>query len=185
MNVFDFDRTIYNGDSSIDFWIFCLKKDFRLLRYFPNQMMGLILYKLKKIPKEDFKSMYFSFFSGIVHIDSLVVDFWNSREKKIKEWYKNIHKEDDCIISASPEFLLQEICKRLKINNLIATKVNKHTGKLESLNCYGINKILFWKEQFCNQSIDFFYSDSKSDIPMANISKKAFLIKKNKINTWR
>ena len=27
LNVFDFDNTIYDGDSSIDFYIFCLKRN--------------------------------------------------------------------------------------------------------------------------------------------------------------
>lgn len=39
LNVFDFDDTIYKGDSSIDFYLFCLKENVRLIRYLPIQIM--------------------------------------------------------------------------------------------------------------------------------------------------
>ena len=32
MYVFDFDKTIYNGDSSVDFYKFCLKKNKKLIK---------------------------------------------------------------------------------------------------------------------------------------------------------
>ncbi|MFR3285343.1 MAG: haloacid dehalogenase-like hydrolase [Clostridium fessum] len=47
---------------------------------------------------------------------------------------------DDVIISASPEILLTEICKRLGIKYLIASKVEKITGKYYRENCYGKEK---------------------------------------------
>ena len=47
MNVYDFDKTIYNGDSTLDFYIFSIKKNLLLLRYFPKQFSGIILYHLK------------------------------------------------------------------------------------------------------------------------------------------
>ena len=47
LNVFDFDNTIYDGDSSIDFYIFCLKSNPLLIRYLPIQLYGMIMYKLK------------------------------------------------------------------------------------------------------------------------------------------
>ena len=47
MDVYDFDGTIYDGDSSIDFYLFCLKKNIKLLRYIPGQVLYAILYKFK------------------------------------------------------------------------------------------------------------------------------------------
>lgn len=62
MNVYDFDDTIYRGDSSVDFYIFCLRKNIKLLKYLPKQIKAVILYKLKKIDKNKMKEIYFSFF---------------------------------------------------------------------------------------------------------------------------
>ena len=38
INVYDFDKTIYNGDSTIDFYLFCLKKKFSIILLLPLQI---------------------------------------------------------------------------------------------------------------------------------------------------
>ena len=100
-------------------------------------------------------------------------------------WYKKCHKNDDVIITASPEFLIQEICKRLDINTLIASKVNSYDGKYVGNNCYGEEKVSRYYELFPKEKIDQFYSDSISDLPIARISNNAYLVKKNKIEVWK
>lgn len=184
MNVFDFDGTIYDGDSSLDFWIFCLKKNPFLLRYFPSQLGGAILFKLKRISKEDFKSRFFCFFAGISDIDSFVKEFWSKNERKIKSWYLKMQKDDDLVISASPDFLLSEICNHLGIKNLLATKVDKRSCELLTKNCHGANKVVFFRERFGDVQLNSFYTDSKSDEPMAKIANHAFLVKGEKIYKW-
>ncbi len=44
-------------------------------------------------------------------------------------------KEDDVIISASPEFLLRPICNRLGIRHLIASRVDARSGAYDGQNC--------------------------------------------------
>ena len=51
MNVYDFDGTIYDGDSTVDFYVFALKKKPSLISYGPKQAWGFLLYLLKKINK--------------------------------------------------------------------------------------------------------------------------------------
>ena len=46
MNVYDFDNTIYDGESLYDFFIFCIRKKKRLILYLPVVIYILILYKL-------------------------------------------------------------------------------------------------------------------------------------------
>lgn len=185
MNVFDFDGTIYNGDSSIDFWLFCIRKYPGILRFFPRQFFGGLLFSMKHITKEEFKSCYFSFLKEFSDIDPVVKDFWNMNEHKIKDLYKNLQNEDDCVISASPRFLLEEICRRIGVKNLIATEVDKKTGKLLGKNCHGKNKVAFYQEKFRDVKIESFYSDSLSDKPIAEISRNAFFVKGDKIKIWR
>lgn len=185
MNVFDFDGTIYDGDSSLDFWLFCVAKRPSLLRYFPNQICGWLLYKTGRISKGEFKSRFFSFFAGIPKIDVFVEEFWNKNERRIKSWYKRMRRSDDRVVSASPRFLLEEICGRLGIKHLMATEVDTRTGRLLGKNCYGVEKCEVFREQFGNAEIGEFYSDSHSDKPMADSAKKAFFVRKNKISAWR
>ena len=61
INGYDFDKTIYDGDSSVDFYKFCLKKNKKVLLMLPIQIYGLILYILGIIEKTKFKEYVFSF----------------------------------------------------------------------------------------------------------------------------
>lgn len=185
MNVYDFDGTIYDGDSSIDFYLFCIKKNIKLIKFLPFQIKGLFLYIVKKYTKEQYKSCFFSFISKIDNLNEYVFLFWNRNEKKIKRFYLRQYKKDDCIISASPFFLLVEICNRLNIYNLIATEVDSKTGLLLSENCHDYNKPIFFRKKFCDTQIDEFYSDSYTDEPMMRLAKKAFIVKQNSIIEWK
>ena len=62
MNVYDFDGTIYRGDSTIDFYFFCLRKHPFIIRRFPSQMIGFIKYKLHRKSKKELKETFFIFF---------------------------------------------------------------------------------------------------------------------------
>lgn len=181
MNVYDFDGTIYNGDSSVDIYFFLLKRYPKLIAYFPKQILGIVKYKLHLSSKEE---MYFSFLKGVRTDESFVDDFWKQNQSKLKEWYLNQKRKDDVIISASPEFLLKPICDVLGIDNLIATKVELSSGKFLSKNCQGAEKVVRFKEIFPEAEIEAFYSDSKSDTYMAKLATKAFRVKKNSIMDW-
>lgn len=184
LNVFDFDKTIYDGDSSINFYLYELKRKPSLIRYLPIQLWGGIIYKLKIKPKEYFKEKYFSFLKGIKDIDKEVKEFWNKEIKKIKT---NIieNKDNIVVISASPEFLLKNICKKINVKKLIATNVDKKTGRFKGKNCYGQEKVERLNKEFDEYVIKEFFSDSKSDKYLAKISQKSFIVKKDKISEWK
>lgn len=61
MKVFDFDKTIYGGDASIDFFRYCLKRNKKILKAAPRQFSGWVEYHLKVITLDEFKERYFSF----------------------------------------------------------------------------------------------------------------------------
>ena len=180
MNVYDFDNTIYDGDSTVDFYFFCLRKKPVLIKYVFNQLYGFILYFAKKCDKTELKQRFHSFLRGIDDTDAFVRQFWEMNSYKIKDWYKQRQQSDDVIISASAEFLLTE-----QFSNIIGSKVDKHTGIYNSKNCYGEEKVKRFFEKFPQGGICEFYSDSYSDSPMAAIAEKAFYIKKNSISEWK
>ena len=184
MNAYDFDYTIYDGDSSIDFWIFCLRKHPAIFKYFPYQICGMVLYFFKRIDKDRFKELYFSFLKGLPDAENDIKSFWKNNKKKIKSWYLEQKQANDLIISASPKFLLEEICKYLNLSNLIATEVDITSGKFKSPNCCGDEKVRRFKEVFGETEIKNFYSDSLSDLPMAKKACTAFLVKGNSITKW-
>lgn len=180
INAYDFDKTIYDGDSSVDFYLYCLKRNKKILLCLPIQIFGFILYVFGLKDKTYFKEKVFSFLKRIDNIDEYIQDFWNKNDNKIKYWYLEQKAKTDVIISASPEFLLKPLEKKLKIK-VIASKVNKKTGKFESLNCHDKEKIKrYEKETKKEKNIKRFYSDSiKSDYPMFEYAEEAYLVKKN------
>lgn len=184
MNVYDFDGTIYDGDSTIDFYIYSLKKKPRILCYIPKQITGFVLYLIKKIGKTQLKEYFFSFLKGI-EAEKIVEEFWDENEHKIYDWYRKLHKADDIIISASPEFILNPICKRIGIKHLLATKVDVGLCRIDGENCYGEEKVRRLELEFNVKQIDEFYSDSNSDLPLANIADEAFYVSKGKVIKWR
>lgn len=184
MNVFDFDGTIYDGDSTVDFFLYMIKSQPKILVCLPTQFFGFFRYSLRKISKTELKETFFSFLKEIDDVELAVANFWDINEHKIKRWYKDIQQVDDVIISASPRFLLEEICRRLGIKTLIASEVNQKTGEYSGVNCHGKEKLRRYVELFPETTYDQFYSDSKSDLALAKIAKEAFYVKKDHILSW-
>lgn len=182
--VYDFDNTVYDGDSSRDFFLFSLKNHKSLIRFFPLQSIGFILMKLKLINKEKGKSAFFSFVKGLKDVDREVLEFWKQSFSKIKPWYIAQKSNTDIIISASPDFLLNPLKNLLDINLIIASPCNKSSGIFYGKNCYGKEKVSRFKTECPEINIEAFYSDSVSDKPMKDISGQSFLVYGDKIVPW-
>lgn len=185
MNVYDFDKTIYKYDSTIDFYFFCLRHHVSLLRFLPRQVWGAIGFLTKKIHRTEFKELFFSFLEGLSDVDAEVERFWASHSKFIASWYLEQLRESDVIISASPEFLLQPICSVLGIAAPIASRVNKKTGSFLTKNNRGVEKMRRFHKEYGDSSIENFYSDSKSDTPCAMYALNAFLVSGDTIVSWQ
>lgn len=185
MNVYDFDKTIYNGDSTADFYIYSLKKHKKIITLAPSLLFAFAKYYIFKMgSKTEFKEKMYRFLK-YCDIDRDVEDFWNGHKNKIKSFYTKNQKDDDVIISASPEFLLAPICNQLGIKHLISSQVDKESGKYNGINCHGKEKVRRFYEVFGKADIDEFYSDSYSDTPLAEIADKAFIVRDNNIAEWK
>lgn len=183
MKIYDFDKTIYNGDSTLDFYLFALRKKPSLLYFLPRQALGFALYKLGKIDKTRLKEYFFSFLRGI-EAQALLEQFWQTNQHKLSAWYLRQSDAGDLVISASPEFLLRPICRTLGIREPIASRVDIKTGKFSGENCRGEEKLTRYRELFGETEIEEFYSDSESDLPLARLASTAFLIKNGKAQIW-
>lgn len=185
MNVYDFDKTIYNGDSTVDFYFYCIKKYPIVLKRIPEVLFYGALFKLGKIEKKKFKSIFFRFINMLPDKDKAVNAFWDKNRTKIKAFYLQTKRPDDIIISASPTFLLKKICDDLNIKNLIATEVNLKTGEIIGENCYGEEKVKrFYQSGSKKEDVEAFYSDSLSDEPLAKIAREAFIVINEKLIPW-
>lgn len=184
MNVYDFDQTIYVRDSTVDFYLFCLRRYPSICRFIPGQLFGALLLALGFADKTAFKQRFFAYYRGIPHLEALVPVFWDSHEAGIKDWYKRQHRPDDVIISASPEFLLRPICTRLGIKYLLGSRVDPESGVYTGKNCDGREKVRRFREAFPQGEIDCFYSDSLSDTPLARIARESYAVRGDKLISW-
>ncbi len=184
LNIYDFDETIYDSDSTKDFYFYCLKKYPKILLSVPCMAWAFLMYILGVKSKTQFKEKMYRFLRYVPDIDSSLENFWNKNENKVKQWYRDRQQEDDIIISASPEFLLEPICKRLGIKHLIASRVDKKTGLYTGENCWGEEKVKRLYEIFPDAVCEEFYSDSLSDAPLANLAKTAKIIRGTELVEW-
>lgn len=179
MNVYDFDDTIYDGESVFDFYLFCLRKKPGMIRYIPSMVRALIRYKRCKITAEELISggeKYIKlFFESFPAPKALICEFWDKNMKKIKKIYLDMQKEDDVVISASWDELIGEACRRIGIKNVIASSINHADCSLKVL-CYGKNKVKIFKEKFPGIKPENFYTDSKNDQPMIEFSENAYFV---------
>lgn len=182
MKAYDFDGTLYRGDSSIDFYLFCLKNNPRILKYLPLTIVQFLLYRFGRCSKKEFKQCFFRFLLSVENPQQTVCNFWALHSSKLKPILAPC--KDDLIISASPYFLLKPICNQLGVEHLIATSMNPQNGIIYGDNCFGNQKARLFKDAFPNQILEEFYSDSRQDAPMAALAQKSFLVKKNKIQNW-
>ncbi len=185
MNVYDFDKTIYDGDSTADFYLFALKKHPRIMRLFPSLAGAFCrFYIMKKGTKTEFKQTMYRFLT-CCDTEKDVADFWRTHHHKIKAFYVAQRRDDDVILSASPAFLLAPICKQLGIRHLMASQVDPVSGTYSGVNCHGEEKVRRFRAEFGDAPVEAFYSDSHSDDPMAKIAGKAFMVKGNTLSPWK
>ncbi len=186
MNVYDFDQTIYHGDSTVDFFQYCLIHHPVMAITLPNTAVQFIKYFAHMQSKTYCKEQMYKFLRCIGETPDVVEQFWKTHIANIKPWYiEKLHRSDDVIISASPEFLLQPICRTLGISTLMASQVDPYTGMYRGKNCWGTEKVRRFFEVFGKDAtIDSFYSDSLSDTPLARLAKEAWIVRGDHLVPW-
>lgn len=125
--------------------------------------------------KTHVKERFYRYLRHVPDVREEVERFWLTHDKNLKDWYFAQKREDDLIISASPEFLLEPLMKRLELT-MIASRVVAETGVYVGLNCHGEEKVRRMRELYPEAEIDGFYSDSKSDTPLAKLARNAYLV---------
>ena len=183
MNVYDFDKTIYNGDSTYGFVLWCFRRRPKTLLYLPLIGYASARYYLFHLgTKTEFKEKMYRFLKATKG-QADVERFWSEHLSGIKSYYKAIHRDDDVIISASPEFLLKPLEEKLHIT-VIASRVDIRTGKYDGLNCYHAEKVKRFRARYPDGHIDAFYSDSYSDEPLALLADQAYIVKGEQLIDW-
>ena len=186
--LFDFDGTLTNRDTLLDFIIYTVG--------IPKTMLGSILlspillsYKIGFCNNQEAKEKVIShFFKGwkVEKFSEVGSDYSRSRLPKILKdsaleklkWHIN-RGHEVVVVSASIEEWIIDWTNRLNIN-LIATQLEKNgdilTGEFESKNCFGSEKVRRIKQQYNIEAYDciYAYGDTDGDKPMLALGDKVF-----------
>ena len=197
--VYDFDKTLYDGETGVNFSMFYLKKyPVRSILFLMKYSKDLIFYLLKIINLTTLKERYFKFLErhSKSQIEELVDGFWETKRNKIYSWTREEleknKKECEMVIvsSASPLFLIENFLLSLGYDKVFGTNfVNDEkegkenfVAKIDGENNKGKEKVKKLDEWAKKNELEYeivkFYSDSLADEPLYNISRKKYWIKR-------
>lgn len=173
--------TLYRRDSTADFFLHCLSRYPSIITTLPRTDVTAIGFLLGREDKTSLKRNIFRFLEHVPDVPAEVERFWSTHEALIAGPCSPV--AGDIVISASPEFLLKDVCEK-RGWTLIASRVDPNTGIFTGKNCSGKEKVRRFREQFPDAVVEEFYSDSLVDTPMAREARKAFLVKGDKLLPW-
>ena len=123
MRVFDFDGTIYDGESLFDSYLDSARHDPKVFRYIaPVLRYREPKYKLGRATLEQMEYGVGKMTEGyltelsrskrVASVEQLVDDFWDRYYARIKPWYQP--ESDDVILTASFDLTVGEACPQTR-----------------------------------------------------------------------
>jgi len=177
MNVYDFDKTIFDGDTEDRFFAFLFEKHGWVLDKWIYHIFEF-MYKHNLCDKTPCRETQYRVLRKIDNLDELLEEYWDSHEKYLMNWYINGAKDpSDVIATGSPRFLMEPIARRLGVAGLVATEMDPKTGKItEGKFAIQQYKLENYLKQYKVEDMDNFYSDAFTDHYMAEQAKHAYAI---------
>ena len=184
MKAFDFDNTLYRGESSLDFSLYMIRTNKKILLYLPVIMANTVKYKLCLVDRDKLGETITKYMKIVIRskneILHLVEEFWKTHADRLDPKMLRRVGPDDLIITAGPSFLLDGIRDRLGTQNIISSEVDLDKKEITHFN-FKENKVRRFRELYGDAGIESFYTDSYNDRAVMEISEKVFLVKNGKI----
>jgi hypothetical protein len=184
LRIFDFDNTIYDGNVTLDFFKYVLKRHFLRIVFLPVIGVYFIMLRNQVIELVKFVEVTYKF---LVRKDTVRKDlekFWESHYCRIKPLYFNRRRGTIIVITASPYPFIEPIVYKLGCR-LIASEFDLDTGKFTGPLCYGIEKAIRLTKEGIN-NCDEFYTDEYSDSPLIKMANYAYLVTGNSVQLiWK
>lgn len=180
IDVYDFDGTIYDGDSTVDFVRFALRRHPRVIAGLPRVARAALPLAFGRGSLTRFKSVLFGEMSKRFSLAEEADAFWKSEKTRAKlgAWFASTPRDLPVVIaSASPEFELCHAAKLLGVPRLIGTQCDMQTGELTGKNCKGEQKIARIREVFGEFEVRAMYTDdAKADGPLLAIAQEKYIV---------
>ncbi|MBO4865794.1 MAG: haloacid dehalogenase-like hydrolase [Ruminococcus sp.] len=184
IKVFDFDNTLYHGESSIDLAFYLIRRNKRILLYVPSILINLAKYKMCIVDREKAEQEINDF------LKIAVKDKYEAAEIVESFWAENIHRLDhniikrvgkeDVIITAGPDMLINAIKDKLGTENIISSVIDPDKREMVYFN-FGENKAKRYKEVYGDTPIDSFYTDSFNDKPLMKLANNVYIVEKGRL----
>ena len=169
--IYDFDKTLIPYDSGSRFAFFCALRYPWCIPFAPVVGVFAALCVANILPWDVFKKICF-YFMPFIPRERAIKRFWDKHEKDVYQWFKDRPREA-LVISASPDFLLEELQKRIGFEGLICTRHNYKTGAIIGKNCARQEKVSRFYEEIDQNEVEVIdvYSDSlKNDKPIFSLA---------------
>ena len=161
MNVYDFDKTIYPGDSASHFWCWCVKRHIAAVFRAAAAFGPAFRAARGQLSRGELKQGLFAVLRGVRDPIREAEAFWDSHIDRIYP---------------CPDFLIAAACRRLGVAYM-ATDMDPATGRLRGPNCWGREKVRRYKAVYGETPVEEFYSDSLSDLPMMALAERGYLVR--------
>lgn len=208
--IFDVDFTLTKRETLMEFYMFMIKRDPKLLMKIPAVIFSGVLFVFKFVSLKNTKEKFISFIDGIKEeeMQEHVKEFYEKRLSRIlyKDAIDTIKKMKSegykiYLISASAEFYLRELYNIKEVDKVIGTRFicesGIHKSRIQGENCKGEEKVKRLMEELKRDNIEvdfkksYMYSDSLSDSPLFDLVGNPYLINyrkkhdKIKILRWK
>lgn len=199
--IFDVDFTITKKETLMQFFRYMIHKDKRNLRFLPRAIFSGIMYGVGVYDEKRVKEAFLKFIDGIDEKDLTILakDFYRDVLSNILyddaiKMMRDLKKQGYKIylISASPEFYLNEFYQYKEVDKIIGTKFKfkdkKFIREMDGLNCKGEEKVKRLMEELKKDNIQvdfkgsYMFSDSLSDKPLLDLVGHPYLINFKKKN---
>ncbi|MBE6052830.1 MAG: HAD-IB family hydrolase [Clostridium sartagoforme] len=202
--IFDVDYTITKKETLMQFYKYMIVNDFKNIKFLPRAIYSGMMYLMKFYDEKRVKESFLKFIDNIEEKDLslLVKNFYKDVLEKILyedsiKMMKKLKKEGCKIflISASPEFYLNEFYQIEEVDMIIGTRFELNEGKfvrrMSGANCKGEEKVRRLKEVLEKENIEvdyknsYMFSDSLSDKPLLDLVGNAYLINFRKKSSFK
>jgi len=184
IDIYDFEGTIFAGDTTFAFWLYCLRKRPALAKHLPRQLGALVMMACKRWDLSRGKGAFLCFVRDI-DVGAMAERFWAEAKtlRRMAPWFAERDVALPTVIaSASPEILLAPIARRYGVQHLIGTRIDPRTGVLTSPNCKGEEKVRRLREVLPEAMVRAMYTDDRrADGPLLAMAQQKYIVKRGEV----
>ena len=184
MNVFDFDNTLYDGESSVDFALFLIRENRAVIRHLPSIFWNLFLYQRCWATREQLAAAMDRFLKTAIRdsndFQRLIAAFWKQNACKLNLALVNRIQPEDVILTAGPQILIEGVSDRLRTRRIIGSEIDLARKCLTWFN-FGSRKVARFKMLCGGETAERFFTDSYNDRAMMTLAKRVYLVSGTRI----